>query len=99
MNPDDIERELERLAAADATSGRAAIAKATALRTLLRLRRPLTEADEQVARLFDETRDPNEPVREDDWFPSREKWGDLFLHQTVGERRQFYLRLRGGVKS
>ena len=40
MNDDDLQRELERLARSDATSGRRALAKVTAIRTLQRLRRP-----------------------------------------------------------
>ena len=40
MNEDDLQRELERLARSDATSGRRALAKVTAIRTLQRLRRP-----------------------------------------------------------
>jgi hypothetical protein len=34
MNGDDLQRELERLARSDATSGRRALAKLTAIRTL-----------------------------------------------------------------
>ena len=37
MNDDDLQRELERLARSDATSGRRALAKVTAIRTLQRL--------------------------------------------------------------
>ena len=39
MKNGDLERELEALAQSDATSGRARLAKVTALRTLERLRR------------------------------------------------------------
>jgi hypothetical protein len=47
---------------------------------------------EQIARLFDESRDPNERVREDDWFPTL-GWADLFLADTVEQRRRWYLAL------
>jgi hypothetical protein len=40
MNDDDLQRELERIARSDATSGRRALAKLTAIRTLQRLRWP-----------------------------------------------------------
>ena len=39
-DPEAVERELERVALGDAPSGRAAMAKVTALRTLERLGRP-----------------------------------------------------------
>jgi hypothetical protein len=48
-----------------------------------------------VARLFDQSRDPNERVRDDDWHPTPEtpeglKWLEL---ETVGVRRRWYLHL------
>jgi hypothetical protein len=53
---------------------------------------------EQLARLFDESRDPNDQVRDDDWHPTPEtpwglKWRELDAVQTVGQRRQWYLNL------
>lgn len=40
MNEDDLRHELELLALSEAASGRARLAKVTAIRTLQRLRRP-----------------------------------------------------------
>jgi hypothetical protein len=50
---------------------------------------------EQVKRLFDPDRDPNERVREDDWFagPSDPEWRALYAHETVGGRRRWYMNL------
>jgi hypothetical protein len=53
---------------------------------------------EQIARLFDEDRDPDELVRPDDWHPCRnlengEEWVALDLCRTVHHRRGWYLSL------
>ena len=50
---------------------------------------------EQVRRLFDPDRDPNERVRDDDWFagPSDPEWRALYAHETVGGRRRWYMNL------
>ena len=53
---------------------------------------------EQVARLFDEDRDPDELVRPDDWHPLRdlehgEAWVALDACRTVHHRRGWYLSL------
>ncbi len=49
---------------------------------------------EQLARLFDESRDPNDPVRDDDWHPVPDSpWSELDWCQTVGQRRRWYLAL------
>jgi hypothetical protein len=49
----------------------------------------------QIARLFDESRDPGERVRRDDWFPAPADsgWVELYLCETVETRRRWYLRL------
>jgi hypothetical protein len=48
-----------------------------------------------VKRLFDPSRDPQERVREDDWFPgpSDAEWRALYAHETVGTRRRGYMNL------
>ena len=50
---------------------------------------------EAVRRLFDPSRDPEERVREDDWFPgpSDAEWRSLYAHETVGVRRRGYMNL------
>jgi hypothetical protein len=50
---------------------------------------------EAVERLFDESRDSNEPVRLDDWHPGPPEWIPLDACKTVGSRRQWYLNLLG----
>jgi hypothetical protein len=55
---------------------------------------------EQIARLFDEVRDPDEKVRPDDWHPNPDpEWQALDAWDTVGRRRRWYeeLTLRGKV--
>lgn len=52
-----------------------------------------------VERLFDPRRDPEELVRDDDWYPGAgTKDGDAFAaldaHDTVAQRRTWYLGLR-----
>ena len=61
--------------------------------------RPIMERlptdDEQIQRLFDESRDPSEQVREDDWHPAPgTPWQELDWCQTVGTRRTWYLNLK-----
>lgn len=47
-----------------------------------------------VERLFDPRRDPNERVREDDWFPDAgHAWRALYACDTVGARRRWYTEL------
>jgi hypothetical protein len=49
-----------------------------------------------VARLFDESRDPDEQVREDDWHPTPGTgFAELDMCDTAGQRRKRYLRLIG----
>jgi hypothetical protein len=49
---------------------------------------------EQVARLFDPFRDPEERVRDDDWHPTPDSvFHDLDWCQTVETRRRWYLNL------
>lgn len=45
---------------------------------------------EQIARLFDEGRDPDERVRADDWHPGGPEWVELDAGDTVAERRRWY---------
>jgi hypothetical protein len=53
---------------------------------------PLTLAS--VRRLFDESRDPLETVRDDDWHPSDDPgWHALDSVQTVEQRRRWYQKL------
>jgi hypothetical protein len=53
-----------------------------------------------IARLFDEDRDPNEPVRPDDWHPEplgselRVLDEEFGLAGTVADRRRWYGNLR-----
>jgi hypothetical protein len=97
MTPDDeIRQELERVAQSEPRSGREAMAKVTALRTLERLN-PLSDeamVDPQIERLFDETRDPNETARPDDWHPSTDpEVRELDACDTLAARRRWYLNL------
>jgi hypothetical protein len=46
-----------------------------------------------VERLFDETRDPSERVRPDDWNPGPPEFAELELCHTVATRRRWYLTL------
>ena len=53
---------------------------------------------EQVRRLFDEDRDPDERVRDDDWHGNRDDengqaWMELDATDTVGQRREWYRTL------
>ena len=49
---------------------------------------------EQIAQLFDPSRDPEDRVREDDWHPEpNSTWVKLDLCKTVGSRRRWYLAL------
>jgi hypothetical protein len=50
--------------------------------------------EEQVARLFDPSRDPGERVRADDWCNGMDaERTELYSVETVGQRRGWYLRL------
>jgi hypothetical protein len=92
---EQIRRELERLAELEPSSGRAAIAKATALRTLLRLEERGKKLSEAEERLWAPDRDEDERVREDDWHPTGEPFAELDAWDTVGARRRWWLGLRG----
>jgi hypothetical protein len=50
---------------------------------------------EQIARLFDPSRDPGERVRDDDWFTpaDRPDLRELYAEETVAARRRWYLAL------
>jgi hypothetical protein len=56
----------------------------------------VTAADpDAVERLFDESRDPDAVVRDDDWFHGGpEEWRHLFACDTVATRRRWFLALR-----
>jgi len=59
-------------------------------------RRPVNH--DQIARLFDEDRDPDERVRDDDWHGNRDDengqaWMELDATDTVGQRREWYRTL------
>jgi hypothetical protein len=62
---------------------------------------------EQVRRLFDEDRDPDARVRDDDWHANRgdengEVWVELDAADTVARRRDWYRAFvdwRGGAAS
>jgi hypothetical protein len=103
-----IRRELERIAFGPAESGREALAKVTALRTLERLNRgehPLADPERPndnpaaVERLFDPQRDPKARVEADDWYPFPDdefKPLDDRAH-TVEDRRRWYRNARRGA--
>jgi hypothetical protein len=58
-----------------------------------RPRRPAVDP-EQIERLFDSARDPQERVRPDDWHPSPDSgFSDLDGWDTVAKRRRWYLTL------
>jgi endogenous inhibitor of DNA gyrase (YacG/DUF329 family) len=48
---------------------------------------------EAVARLFDESRDPHEQVRADDWHPGPPEWVEIHLVETVAARRRWFKAL------
>jgi hypothetical protein len=59
-------------------------------------RRPVDH--DQIRRLFDEGRDPDGQVRDDDWHPNRDDrhgatWIELDASDTVGRRRWWYRAL------
>jgi hypothetical protein len=92
-----LESELRRVALSDQHTGQGQQAKVAALRKLLGPRRP--EPDPSVARLFDESRDPQETVHPDDWHPDPERFGDLDAHDTVEDRRRWYRNIEGQPQS
>jgi hypothetical protein len=61
--------------------------------------RPLGERGEidveAVKRLFEPSRDPDERVLEDDWIAGGPDpvWRSLYAHETVGDRRRWYMSL------
>ena len=57
------------------------------------LGRTVTVDHEAVARLFDESRDPNERVRADDWHPGPAEWVEIHLVDSVAARRRWYQAL------
>ncbi|MCE3246475.1 MAG: hypothetical protein K0R41_300 [Geminicoccaceae bacterium] len=93
----DLIAELQRPAALPPTSGRAAQAKASAIRQLMRLdgSEELTEAEEH---LWDPERDPNSRVDRRDWHPSGDDptWIELDLCRTVAQRRRWWMNLHAG---
>ena len=91
----DLIAELQRVAALPQSSGRHAVAKASALRQLLRLEdEPVLTEPEQ--RLWDEDRDPNERVDALDWHPNPDSpFAELELCHMVGQRRRWWLALNG----
>jgi hypothetical protein len=48
--------------------------------------------EEQLERLFDESRDPKEQARAEDWHPDS-SWAALDANDTLGARRRWYLAL------
>ena len=77
---------------APATSGRAALAKATALRTLVKLQSRRPELSDAEKRLWAEDRDENDRVTPDDWHPCPGTvWAELDACDTVGKRRRLWL--------
>lgn len=52
-------------------------------------------SEEELARLFDQTRDPNGLVDEDEWHPTSWSpvWVELDLVHTVAKRRRWYRTL------
>ena len=92
-----MRRELEAIARAEATSGRARLAKVTALRTLERLERERERLSEAEKHLWDESRDPDAIVDADEWHWSPEYPEFAALDnevQTIGQRRRQWLRHR-----
>jgi hypothetical protein len=92
---EELLAELARVAMAPASSGRHALAKTTALRTLANLnarRGPaLTESEK---RLWAEDRDEDERVTDADWHPDPgTKWAELDACHTVAHRRRWWLNL------
>jgi hypothetical protein len=87
--PDErLVAELEQVALAPAASGRAAIAKTTALRTLMKLGVHL-ELSPCEKRLWSADRDENERVRMDDWHPLPDSgWVEVDSVDTVEKRRR-----------
>jgi hypothetical protein len=51
---------------------------------------------EELEQLFDESRDPQEPVRLDDWHPNKGNlaWVELDLYETLADRRRWYQNAR-----
>src|SRR5215211_6761875 len=49
---------------------------------------------EDIRRLFDESRDPAEPVRPDDWHPGGPEWNVLDATDSLETRRRWFLELR-----
>jgi hypothetical protein len=47
-----------------------------------------------VERLFDESRDPDAPVRVDDWCPGPQVFVELDMNSTVATRRAWFRRLQ-----
>jgi hypothetical protein len=90
----EVISELRRVAMLEPSSGRAALAKTSALRALLRLERSgdLTDAEK---RLWAADRDEGEYVKDDDRYPGP-YFADLDLFQTVAQRRRWWLNLRRG---
>jgi hypothetical protein len=80
---DDLRRELEQLAYSDAESGRARLAKITALRTLERLRRS------------EKPRDPEPVDRWGRWHPHPKGWEDLDRHDSDWTREFWRWQLTG----
>jgi hypothetical protein len=59
---------------------------------------PPPDDPEVVARLFDPSRDPDGLVTMDDWFApagASESVKALYLVETVGQRRRWYMGLHG----
>jgi hypothetical protein len=55
---------------------------------------PEPPSEEVIARLFDESRDPTERVREDDWHPSPDPaWHALDAGETLQARRRRFQAL------
>jgi hypothetical protein len=78
----------------EATSGRAMLAKVTALRSLDRIRaRQDGPMGAQITRLLDGRRDPGELVRDDDWHPGPAGFHELDACHTLGTRRRWYASL------
>ena len=93
---EEVLAELERVAMAPATSGRGALAKTTALRTLAKLKRRRPELSDAEKRLWAEDRDENERVTPDDCHPSPgTQWVELDAYHTVAHRRRWWLSLHG----